>query len=309
VVYLLAIAADVCLGVGWVLQQQVAATTRTKGDSAWQALRRLIGTPVWWGGIAAMAAGQSLAASALQSGPVTLVEPLLVGCLLCAFGYAAWRCKEPIRAGEVLGTLIVIGGLAMFVGAGRPQAEVRHQPSLMAVVVAASAATAVAGLILFSGQVAGRRRMIAAESAAFAAAAGIFYALQDVATRGAIDVVHGRDWGALVSTCWPYVLLVAAIAGVLLSQAAFREARLDWSLPPTVAMQPIVGVAMGVGLLGEHLRHTGWTLAVEAASLPITLVGVVIVGRSGAIRRAHGLHLHRVLEPERDKQHVASRST
>ncbi|HKC29960.1 MAG TPA: DMT family transporter, partial [Jatrophihabitans sp.] len=221
-VYLLAIAADVCLGVGWVLQQQVAARTRTKGDSAMQALRRLIGTPVWWGGIAAMAAGQSLAAWALQSGPVSLVDPLLVGCLLFAFAYAAWRCRERIRAGEVLGTLIVIGGLAMFAGAGQPQAEVRHQPSLLAVVVAASTAAAVAGLIVVTGQVARRRKMIAAGSAAFATAAGIFYALQDVATRGAIDVVHGRAWGALISTCWPYVLLVAAVAGVLVSQAAFR---------------------------------------------------------------------------------------
>ncbi|HKC29863.1 MAG TPA: hypothetical protein VKB75_17745, partial [Jatrophihabitans sp.] len=139
-------------------------------------------------------------------------------------------------------------------------------------------------------------------------AAGIFYALQDVATRGAIDVVHGRAWGALISTCWPYVLLVAAVAGVLVSQAAFREARLDWSLPPTVAIQPIVGVAMGVGLLGEHLHHTGWSLALEAASIPITLLGVLIVGRSAALR-AHGLHVPRAEQRAAEKQRVAARST
>src|SRR5919197_3094630 len=123
-VFLLAIAADAFLGVGWVLQQRVAARTRSSDDPPLRVLRGLIATPVWWGGIAAMAVGQTLAAWALQSGAVALVEPMLVGCLLCAFAFAAWRGKERVTPAEILGTFVVVGGVALFLGAAQPEADV-----------------------------------------------------------------------------------------------------------------------------------------------------------------------------------------
>jgi drug/metabolite transporter (DMT)-like permease len=236
-----------------------------------------------------MAFGQTMAAWALQAGPVALVEPLLVGCLLFAFAFAAWRCGERIKMGEVLGSVVVIGGIALFISAAQPQADVRNEPALFAVLVAVGAVAALATVIVIGGKVAATRHHIALESAAFAAAAGALYALQDVATRGAIDVVQRDNLAAILATSWPYVLLAGATAGVLISQAAFRAARLDWSLPPTVTVQPLVGVGLAVGLLGDRLRFTPLTIPVELISLPLTLIGVVIVGRSLAMRRAHRL--------------------
>src|SRR5438128_2465646 len=150
-VFALAIAADTFLGVGWVLQQRIAARTRSADDRPVRALRRLITTPVWWGGIAAMAAGQSLAAWALQSGSVALVEPMLVGCLLCAFAFAAWRGGERITLSEVVGTVVVVGGVALFIGAAQPQADVRTQPTLVAVLVATAAGAGVAAILVVTG--------------------------------------------------------------------------------------------------------------------------------------------------------------
>lgn len=300
-VYALVLVADVFLGVGWVLQQRVAAQTQQIDDSPIRALRRLIRTPVWWGGIAAMATGQTLAAWGLQSGSLTLVEPLLVGCLLVAFGYAAWRRRERISAGEVLGSLVMIGGVTLFITAAAPRSDVRNVPNLTAVLAATGAVAVAAVIIVLAGRLASLRMHVAWKSAALAAAAGVFYALQDAGTRGAIEVVQGRNFAILLVTGWPYVLLGAATAGVLVSQAAFRAARLDWSLPPTVAMQAMIGVALGVGLLGDVLRITPGALAIEAVSLPLTLLGVIIVGRSQAMRLAHRPTGRRVAErpPER----------
>jgi hypothetical protein len=188
--------------------------------------------------------------------------------------------------------------VALFIGAARPQANAHSQPALVAVLAAAAAATALAAIAVAGGALAGRLRHVAAQSGAFAAAAGIFYALQDVATRGAIDVVQQHRLSQLVRTGWPYVLLAAATAGVLVSQAAFRAARLDWSLPPTIAAQPIIAVPMAVGLLRDQLRLTPAAVAVEVISLPLTLLGVLIVGRSLALRRAHGLPEERLAELE-----------
>lgn len=300
-VVVLAIGADVLLGIGWVLQHEIAARTRRSQQAAWRLLMALVRTWTWWAGIAAMAIGQTLAAWALQFGSVTLVEPMLAGCLVCAFGFARWRGDETFKLGEVIGTAVVIGGIALFLGAAGPQPDVQHPPAVLAVIAATAAVgTLAAAIVLLARAV--RRRSAALESAGFAAAAGALYALQDAATRGSIQVAQ-NSFGALIHSAWPYVVLGGATAGVLISQAAFRAARLDWSLPPIVAVQPIIGVALGVWLLNDELRISPLALVFEFVSLPITLVGVVIVGRSGVFRRAHRSRRH---SPACSKAGVAS---
>jgi hypothetical protein len=94
--------------------------------------------------------------------------------------------------------------------------------------------------------------------------------------------VHAErnDLVALMSTAWPYLVVGAATTGVILSQTAFRDARLDHSLPPTAAAQPIAGIILGLALLGDHLTVHGGALAVEAVSLVAMLTAVFIIGRS-----------------------------
>lgn len=72
-VYAVSVLAAVVLGLGWVLQQQVAASPDTGNGLP---LGRLIRTPLWWAGIAALTAGQSLGGWALQLGPISAAAPL-----------------------------------------------------------------------------------------------------------------------------------------------------------------------------------------------------------------------------------------
>jgi hypothetical protein len=72
---------------------------------------------------------------------------------------------------------------------------------------------------------------------------------------------------------------------VLLSQAAFRSARLDWALPPTVALQALAGVALGVSLLGSSLSRTPAALVGEGIGAALCIAGVAAVGRSPVFRR------------------------
>src|SRR4029078_7908595 len=85
---------------------------------------------------------------------------------------------------------------------------------------------------------------------------------------------------ALMSTAWPYLVVGAATAGVMLSQTAFRDARLAHPLPPTAAAHPIAGIILGLAFLGDHLTVHGGALAVEAVSLVAMLTAVFIIGRS-----------------------------
>jgi hypothetical protein len=56
--------------------------------------------------------------------------------------------------------------------------------------------------------------------------------------------------------------------------------RLNHSLPPTAAAQPIAGIVLGLALLGDHLTVHGAALAVEVVSLMAMLTAVFVIGRS-----------------------------
>jgi hypothetical protein len=84
-VYVVALCAAAALGLGWVLQQRIAAQVELSEMLSFRMLRDLMRNRVWWVGIAAMAIGQTLAGLALQLGPVTVVAPLLSANLLFAF--------------------------------------------------------------------------------------------------------------------------------------------------------------------------------------------------------------------------------
>lgn len=284
-VYLLGVVAAACLGVGWVMQQQVAGTAGGEGGLSWSVLRRLIGTWTWWGGIAAMTVGQSLAAWALQTGPVTIVEPLLVTCLLFAFAFVAHKSRHRVQRRELLGTLVVIAGVAVFLLVAHPRADADYRPSLLITLLAAAAAAGAATVCVVVARVAGIRFGPAATAAGVAVGAGILYALQDAATRGGIVVMGSDGAAAALRTSWPYLLLAAATAAVLLSQYAFRMGRLDLALPPTAAAQPIVGIALGIFMLDDRITVTVGGIWIEAASIGLVLLGVVVVGRSRALRR------------------------
>lgn len=79
-----ALAAAALLGVGFVLQQQVAQCVPIADTLSWRLLRDLIGRGRWLAGIAAMVAGQILGAVALGTATITVVEPLLTTNVLFA---------------------------------------------------------------------------------------------------------------------------------------------------------------------------------------------------------------------------------
>ena len=116
-----------------------------------------------------------------------------------------------------------------------------------------------------------------------ATGAGLLYGLQDVAARAVMLVVDQRGFGGLPHSLWPYVLVGAAVIGIVLSQNAFRAARLDYSLPPIAAAEPVAGIALGVTLLGDVLSVSAGAIAIEALCLVGMVSGVMLIGRSPSL--------------------------
>lgn len=281
-VFVLSVAAAIFLGVGWVVQQHVATHSKSGGLLSWTVLTELVSSGLWWLGIVSMTVGQTLSSVALQFGPVSTVEPVLVASLLVAFAISAASGDQHPRWQEMAGPAVLIVALVVFLTVGRPEQAKQPDPSWDAILIAAAAAGVFALSVAGSGKFLASRTAPVVECTLLGVGAGVMYGLQDAATRGAIVFTHHHKVIAVIPTMWPWVLLASATTGVLLTQASFRAGRLDWALPPTAAAQPIAGIVIGVVLLGDHLAATGLALAFESLSLVAMLGGVLLIGQSRA---------------------------
>ncbi len=67
---------------------------------------------------------------------------------------------------------------------------------------------------------------------------------------------------------------------MILSQSAFRAARLDYSLPPITVAEPIAAGLLGIILLGDTLSTTGPAPAIECLCVLAMITSAVLIGRS-----------------------------
>ncbi|WP_204054100.1 DMT family transporter [Microbispora rosea] len=274
VTVVLGLAAAALLGLGWVAQQHVAYTEPLGEMLHVRLLFDLARKPVWLAGIAAMVGGQVLGALALRRADVASVEPLLATNLIFALAAAALFYQERLGPTEWLGAVLVSGGVAAFLVAGRPEGGG----------IPASGSTVWIAVLIVAGVAAGMvavalRSSLQTKAMLLAAAAGALYGLQDALTRGSL-LTLAQGPAALFTSWEPYLLPVIAATGILLNQSAFDAAPLRISLPATTATEPIVGIVLGVAMFDERLRVDPPALAGEVGGLMALVVGIVILGRS-----------------------------
>jgi uncharacterized membrane protein len=282
VVYLLTLIGTTVLGVGWVLQHRVVVAC---GDtSGGPRLAQMLRSRLWCAGIAALTLGQTLTGTALQLGPLTLVAPLMSLTLMCAFITRAILVKHrPLRR-EILGSIGVAAALSAFMVTSSPTNTRHLDPRIVLPGVLAVVAIAVVTAALLAQ---GVRRHVLTTSLTAAFAAGLLYALQDVATRGVSVTFTHHGIRPTLASLWPYVMLAAAAAAVLLSQRAFRAARLDYALAPIAGTQPVIGVVLGVVLLGDNIRLAPASLVIDAVCLLGLIASVTVIARSPALLDDH----------------------
>lgn len=282
-VFPVGIAAAVLLGLGYVLQQRVAATAPLSELLTVRLVLDLMRRRRWWAGIGAMALGEMLAGLALQLANVGLVEPLLSTNLLFALLFANLWCRRRICWQEVSGAVLLSAALGVFIAVGNPRSAASPEPSVGTFVLAVAS---VLGTVAVLVAVARRRRLVV-ESVLLATGAGLLYGLQDVGTRAALVVADKHGVAGMLRSPWSYIVIGAAILGLLLSQNAFKAARLDYSLPPIAAAEPLAGVLLGVTVLGDTLSFSTPGLAAEAACLAAMVAGVALIGRSPGLAGHH----------------------
>jgi drug/metabolite transporter (DMT)-like permease len=110
--YALAVLAACANAVSSVLQRKANQRVPQRENMSLRQIRRLLRQPVWFGGILAITAGFLLQASALGTGQLSVVEPVLVLELPFTLMLASWLFRQRLGLREWLPIVAMTAGLA-----------------------------------------------------------------------------------------------------------------------------------------------------------------------------------------------------
>ncbi|WP_166463012.1 DMT family transporter [Amycolatopsis acidicola] len=227
--------------------------------------------PLWLVGIGATIAGLLLQVLALGFGPLMLVQPLLVTALPFAGMFAAWLSRRRADRVVVLGTLICVAGLAGFLALAQPTGGSNDLVGDVGPLAVILGLVALAGLGL-STVLRGGGRVLG-----LALATGVFYGV----TAALMKVVAGqlREGAGVPFTHWAlYVVCVVGPIGFLLSQNTFQQGRMiSPALAVITTIDPLIGVAIGIGWMGESASTGTAVLAGEIAAAAVIVAGIAVL--------------------------------
>jgi hypothetical protein len=278
--------AAVCFGVASVLQHNGALRARRRGPLHPGLMVELAGKPGWLAGVGAQATGVTLHLVAVNLGPLSVVQPLLTVGLVVALLLQRLAGRR-VSANALLAAGLVVFGLAMFLSV---------LPADLVDVPAGAAAwlpgLLLAGLVLIGPLCGGLVLADTARCVCLGAAAGVL-----MATSAALAKAWGAVLGAggviALAGSWQFwAALACGAGGTLLSQAAFQAGPLGGSLAAMMAIDPVVGVGLGVVVYAEPFASPDGVL-LRCLGLALTLVGVWLLAMIQRGQRELVSHLGR----------------
>ena len=279
----LALCAALAAAIGSVIRQRSAQEVTDEPVGHLALFGMLLRDGRWWLGGVGDIASYCLLAAALDKGSVMLVTALQVTVLLFALPLYARLTHHRITGQEWMWAVLLAVALAVVVSVGNPAAG-HSRGSPEAWIVVALVMGPALGLCLLGARIWSDRPSAAI---LLAAVSGSSLALFAVLTKGIVDVLeHGA--GQLLRTPELYAWVLAALAGMIFQQSAFRAGALTASLPTITVAKPVVASVLGVTLLGETLEADGVEWFVLAAVVVVVIVATVALARGEAATMSAG---------------------
>lgn len=260
---LLSLVSAVAYAGGAIVQERVAVSSP---NQPYAPLRRL----GWWVAVVLSGVGGVLHVAALAYGPLSLVQPLgaltIVFALPMAALFVGRRAGATAWRGAVMAT-VGLAGLLSLVGTS----DARSLSGPERLMVAAVTAGSVVALMVAARAA---HRQPAVRSVLLAVASGVAFGMSSVFTKTvAVDWTGGVSLSDLPSLA---VIGVFATAGMLLSQASYRDAGLAAPLATLTVANPVVAAAVGITMFGETFRY-GTTGAALALGCGVVTAGGLIL--------------------------------
>jgi drug/metabolite transporter (DMT)-like permease len=269
-----AAAAALVFAVANNLQRGAASVIPLEVGGPVRLVLRLLTRPRWLLGSVLGLAALGLHAVALARGGVILVQAVLATSLIAAVVIEAAQERTRLRGGELGGAAILVLGVVLLLGWGRPGGG--RPVDLTVQVIAAAALAVVAGIGLAASRLHHRVRLSAV---VMGGAAGACFATDATFLKGVANWTGNLD--ALPAMISLAGFAVASVLGNLIVQRAFQRAPLRLVLPTVTAGDPIAAFVIGRVLLHERLEG-------GAGSGIAVVVGLTAIVTGIALTTSHG---------------------
>lgn len=281
-VYVLTLTAALANALTSILQRMGVEDAPADSTMKLSLLTHAVKRGVWLLGFACMVASFLCQAFALHLGDLSQVQPVLTTELLLLVLMLATWFRFRIGWQEWTACLVAAGGLAGFLVFADPRSG-GQVPSGRDWIV--TGVLCVAGVVL--AVLAALRGPRWWRAAMFGTAGAIGFAFTAALIKSVGDIV-ASDWTHLFVHWETYAMAVCGLASVFLAQNAFHAGPIAASQTSLVLVDPLVSLAIGIGIFGDDLRTSGAYGPLEAASLLLMFTGAVYLAHSPLISGMKG---------------------
>ncbi|MGW1142804.1 hypothetical protein, partial [Streptomyces zhihengii] len=284
-----ALAANLLYSVGFVLEKR--ALGGLPALSAGRPLRTVLilaTSPAWLAGSLALAAGFAAQLVVYRSLPIAAAQGIFVSgmVLLLLLSSAVLGEKPSGRERWALGAVLV--ALFMVVGSVREGEDTVGTGAPAALVLLVSVPTLGAGVWLYR-QVerrARKRHRVPTNGIGYGVAVGLLYGVSSLAVKGASGLLASEGPAAaarsLPASPYPYLLLVTAGAGLVMSQTALQRCRASLIVPVCTTVSCVFTAVLGTFTFGETLPDDPSALILRVAGTGLALSVLLAMPRHDA---------------------------
>jgi drug/metabolite transporter (DMT)-like permease len=261
-------------------QRQGSAVRASTGGLALgsSAVLRLMRSPRWVFGLALLVAGMALNVIALALATLTVVQPIGAIALVITTVINSKDQKIRLNRPTIAAITACVAGSALFVLLAVNVTHANHEVGVrqeLSAVLLLTLAVAVFGSLALAA----RRRL---NAFAYILGAGVLFGFVAVLTK--IVATHLLDPNGRVLLNVPWYSVLALVAAALLGswfvQSAYATGPPDLVIAGLTVIDPIVGIAVGITILGELKPEVPTVTAIGMAGAAlIAIVGVVALSR------------------------------
>jgi drug/metabolite transporter (DMT)-like permease len=300
--YVLAVLAACANATSSVLQRKANRKVPGGQNMSLRLIWSLLHEPVWFGGVMAVTAGFLLQATALGTGQLAVVEPILVVELPLTLLLASRVFGSRLHWREWVAIAVMTAGLAGLLyflapSAGRSQNVVWYawvigggiNLGFIGVMIAWSRARAAGkdgagkdGQDRRSGGPVGESRQDGGSNprraAVLGVAAGSAFGLTAALMKG-MTTTFSHGFGELFTSWQLYAMILAGAFGMFLLQSALQAGRLIAAQPGITLSDPTVSILWGILVFHEEVRGGLWILGAVLSGVALVLA-VLALARS-----------------------------
>lgn len=278
----LAVLAAMANATASVLQRKAARRQPDDDSLSVRILWDLAHQPAWIGGITAIVIGFALQAAALATGPILLIQPILVVELAFTLMLSGFVFRSTLRAREWTAVAGMSAGVAVLLVAFAPGGGDPRQASVTAWAIGCGATAAVVGTLV----VLGYRVRYARRAALLGIAVGVWFGFTAALVAG-MTAAFEAGFGEAMGAWQTWSLVVVGPLGFVLLQNALRAGRLVASQPGLTLANPLAAVGWGVAVFGEQVRDGVWIIA-QVGGAALVAGSTVLLARSPLLQGAEG---------------------